>query len=145
MKNWKILISVLALILVAGLMVGVYFATRETPPSDPVGEQTTQPPQEPAGSKKITVTVVHKDGSKKDFVCQTDEKFLGPVLVKEKIVEDNQEGFGLYIKVADGERADYTLDQAYWAVFIGDQEAMTGADEIPVKDGDTFKLVYTGA
>ncbi len=130
MKNKKILLAIIALVAVAGLMVGIYFGAQAL---------TSK------GSKTITVTVVHKDGSQKEFTCHTDEEFLGPVLVAEKIVENNQEGYGLYIKVADGERADYTLDKAYWAVFIGDQEAMTGADEIPVHDGDTFKLVYTGA
>ena len=92
MKNKKILIAVIALIAVAALMVGVYFATREKPIE---------------GEKTITVTVVHKDGREKNFTCKTTEEKLGPVLVAENIVEDNRDQYGLYILVADGEKADY--------------------------------------
>ena len=37
-------------------------------------------PQPVAGDKHITVTVVHKDGSQKEFTYDTNEEFLGTVL-----------------------------------------------------------------
>ena len=128
MKNKKIILAVIALVAVAGLMLGIYFGIRN---------------KAQQGSKTITVTVVHKNGEEKVFTCHTDEEYLGRVLVAEGIVEDNRGDFGLYIKVADGERADYELDKAYWAVYEGETAALTGADEIAISDGESFKLVYT--
>lgn len=128
MKNKKILIAVIALVAVVGLMLGVYFGTREKPVE---------------GSKTITVTVVHGNGESKDFVYHTDEEFLGTVLVNEGLVPANYGEFGLYIEIVDGEKADWSVDEGWWALYEGDTQAATGADEVVIKDGDTFKLVYT--
>lgn len=167
MKNKKILLAVLALVAVAGLMLGIYAGTREKPQEKPqTGEsasqntpdttpdspeptdgatETTDPETTPVGSMKITVTVVHGDKSEKTFTYYTDADYLGEVLTGEKLVEGEQGAYGLYIKVVDGERAVYELDKAYWGIFVNGQEAMTGADQIVIHDGDSFKLVYTGA
>ena len=126
--NKKVWIAIVAVVAVAALMLGVFLLTRE----DGV-----------AGNKEITVTVVHKDGSEKTFQCRTQEEYLGPVLLAEKIVEGDMETYGLYIKYADGERAIYEQDGAYWALYVGEEAAVTGADAVVIHDGDTFKLVYT--
>lgn len=100
-------------------------------------------PETSAGSKTITVEVIHKDESKKTFTCKTDEEYVDKVLVSEGIVEDNQTEFGLYILVVDGERADYNEDGAYWSLLQNGEATTTGASETPVQDGDVFSLVYT--
>ena len=128
MKNKKLVIVAAVLILVVVLMAGIWMATR---------------PETEAGSKGYTVTVVHKDGSEKVFEYRTDAEYLAEVLVDEGIVEDNQSEFGLYILVADGEYADYNADGGWWAVYEGDTQATVGASELPIKDGGTYKLVYT--
>ena len=126
--NKKVLIAVIALVAVVGLMLGVYFGTRE----DPV-----------AGGKQITVTVVHKDGSEKVFNCQTEAEKLADVLVAENIVVDNPTEFGLFILTADGETADYNVDGGWWAVYIGEEQSREGASSINITDGGVYKLVYT--
>ena len=128
MKNKKLILALAALVAVAAVLLGVYFATR---------------PQGVQGEKTVTVTVVHKDGSEKVFTCQTEEEFLGKVLVNENIVVGNYGEFGLYFDTADGEKADWNVDNGWWQVFIGEEAAITGADQIPIANGDTFKLVYT--
>lgn len=100
-------------------------------------------PETSAGSKTITVEVVHKDESVRTFTCATTEEYLAPVLVSEGIVEDNQQEYGLYILVTDGERADYEKDGAYWSLLQNGEPAATGASEVPIHDGDSFSLVYT--
>lgn len=128
MKNKKLLIAVIALVAVAALMIGISVANK---------------PETAQGAKTITVTVVHKDGTSKDFEYHTDEEFLAPVLVAEGLVEGEDSEYGLMISAVDGETADWNVDQSYWALFIGEEYATTGASEIPVNDGDVFKLVYT--
>lgn len=128
MKNKKMILIAVALIACVAVMLGIYMATR---------------PETVAGSKTITVTVVHKDGSEKVFTCQTEEEKLGPVLVAEGIVEAAYGEFGLYFNTADGETADYSVDGGWWQIFVGEESAVDGADKIVIADGDTFKLVYT--
>ena len=126
--NKKIWIAVIALIAVVGVMAGIWFATR---------------PEPVEGDKTITVTVVHKDGTEKKFTYHTDEEYLGPVLLAEELVVGEEGPYGLMISAVDGETADYNVDQGWWQIFIGETSATLGADSIPIKDGDTFKLVYT--
>lgn len=128
MKNKKMLLIAVAFVALIAVMAGVFALTR---------------PETSQGAKTITVTVVHKDGTGKDFTCHTDEEFLGAVLVAEEIVEGEQGEFGLYFNTADGETADYSVDGGWWQIFIGDEAAVTGADSIAITDGGVYKLVYT--
>ena len=94
---------------------------------------------------KFTVTVVHADGTSKDFTYETDEEFVGPVLEKAGLIKGNAGPYGLEIVEVDGEKAVYEEDKAYWAVYEGEEYALQGIDTTPVKDGGVYKLVYTGA
>lgn len=128
MKNKKLILAVAALVAVVALFLGVWFATRP---------ETTQ------GAKTITVTVVHKDSTEKIFTYHTDEEYLGPVLVAEGLIQGDNGDFGIMIHTVDGEKADWNVDQGWWQLLVGEESAMTGADSIPIADGDTFTLVYT--
>lgn len=128
MKNKKTWIAVIAVALVVVLALVASFALK---------------PKTAEGTKNITVTVVHKDASEKVFTYATDEEFLGAVLVAEGLVEGDDSDFGLMITSVDGEEASWDADQSYWALYIGEDYATTGADSTPVNDGDSFKLVYT--
>ena len=101
-------------------------------------------PATSAGSKTITVEVVHGDGSAKTFTCRTDEEYLADVLLAEGLASGTEsEEFGLYMETVDGETADYNADGAYWAVYQGGEYATLGVSSLPVADGDSFSLVYT--
>lgn len=128
MKNKKLWIGAIALAVLVAVLLGAYFLTR---------------PQGQEGLKKVTVSVIHKDGTQKDFPFETEEEFLGKLLVNEGIVEDNQTEYGLYILTADGETADWSVDEGWWAVYVGDEMAELGADSTVLTDGTTYKLVYT--
>ena len=62
MKNKKGWLGLIALVLAAALMLGVYLGTR---------------PETEAGGKAFTVLVVHKDGGEKTFSYVTDAEYLG--------------------------------------------------------------------
>ena len=91
LQKKKILLAVVALAVVAAALVLVWRLTA------PTGE---------TGAKTVTVQVIHSDGTSKDFTVETEEAYLGPVLVSEGVVEDNQGPYGLYFVTADGETAD---------------------------------------
>lgn len=128
MKNKKLVIGAIVLVVVIGLMAGIWMATR---------------PETESGSKNYTVTVVHKDGTVKDFAYRTDAEYLAEALLEEGLVSGEDSQYGLTIITVDGEAAVWATDNAYWAIWIGEEMAMTGASEIPVYDGSSFKLEYT--
>lgn len=128
MKNKKLLLGLVALIAVVAILLGVYMAAK---------------PETAAGGKTITVNVVHKDGTEKAFTYETEEEYLGPCLLSEGLVEGETSTYGLMITTVDGETADWNVDKSYWALYIGEEYATTGADTTPVNDGDSFGLVYT--
>ena len=127
MNNKKIILAAVALVLVAAIMGGAWLVLR---------------PQTQAGGKDLTIKVIHGDKSEKVFKVSTDEEYLGKVLVAENIVVDNQSAYGLYILTADGETVN-EANQEWWCVTKGGESLMTGADETPVADGDTFELTFT--
>lgn len=124
-KVWPALAALLAAVL---LMGGLWWFTR---------------PGAVEGHKSITVEVVHRDGQSRSFSYRTDHTHLGPLLLEEGLVEGEDGPFGLYIHVVDGQRAVYEEDGAYWALYEGEEYASTGADTLPIADGDHFRLVYT--
>jgi len=92
--------------------------------------------------KKFTVTVVHADGTSKDFSYETDEEFVGTVLLAEGLISGEDGPYGLMITQVDGEKIEDT-NKAYWAIFEGEEYAMQGIDTTPVVDGQVYKLEYT--
>ena len=127
--NKKLIIGVVCVALLAVVMFAVWrFA----------GPQN----QAVAGAKALTVQVVHKDGSSRDFELHTDEEFLGRALVEGGVVEDNQGAYGLYILTVDGETADEN-NQEWWQITRSGEYLMTGADETPIADGEQYELTLT--
>jgi hypothetical protein len=128
-KKWIVIIAaVLALAALAAGMVALYLKFRPAPE---------------AGKKEIQVTVVHKDGTQKEFTYVTREEYLGAVLLEAGLIEGEEGPYGLMISAVDGETADWNVDQSYWALFVGEEYAVTGVDQTPIHDADRFSLVYT--
>ena len=128
MKNKKLLAGLLVLILVIGAMAGLWLSSRETAVD---------------GSKEIAVVVVHKDSSEKTFRYSTDAEYLGQALLEESLIQGEEGPYGLMLSTVDGETADWNVDQSYWALYIGEAYATTGADGIVLTDGGEYSLVYT--
>lgn len=127
MSKKKSIFAIVALVLVAAIFLGAYLLTR---------------PGMAFGDKVFTVIVVHKDGSERTFTYQTEESFLGPVLVKEGLIVMDDLQSGMFDTV-DNEAAIWATDQAYWALYVGDAYATAGINDTPVYNGSIFKLVYT--
>ena len=127
MKNKKLLGGVAALVLVCAVFFGVWTATR---------------PEVQQGAKALTVEVVHKNGEAKTFDFRTDAEYLSDALLEQKIVEDNQTAYGLYILAVDGETADES-NQEWWCLTKGGEVHMSGASETVIADGDAYELTLT--
>ena len=95
------------------------------------------------GSKQITVTVTYQDGSTKDFVYETQALSLGPVLRDNGLVEGHYDAGSFFIDTVDGLTADYSVDASWWQVQENGEQVLVGVDELAIKDGGTYQLIYT--
>ena len=127
-KTAKRLLPVLVLLAVAGLFLSLYLASR---------------PQTAQGQKSVTVEVIHADGSEKTFTYQTNEDYLGTLLLAEGLIKGDPGPYGLYITEVDGEVANYDQNKSYWSLFVGEEYATQGVDLTPLTHGGVYGLVYT--
>lgn len=93
-------------------------------------------------AKTITVTVVHKDGSKKDFSVDTDADNLRGALEPDGIIAGEESDYGLFVKTVDGETAD-DANQEWWCVTKGGEMLNTGVDDTKIADGDAYEFTLT--
>ena len=128
MKNKKLVVAVVALVLVVAAMAGIYLSTQ---------------PEAQAGTKNVTVVIVHKDGTQKELNFTTEQENLAALLLEQELVTgyESQE-YGFTIESVDGVTADWTADSAYWALYEGEEYATTSAAGILLTDGGVYKLVY---
>ena len=128
MKNKKIVIAVVALVAVIAVMAGLFLATR---------------PETVEGGKNVTIVIVHKDGTQKQLEYATDAEYLADLLLEKELVTGYaSEEYGFTIESVDGVVADWTADSAYWALYEGEEYAITSAAGIVLTDGGVYKLVY---
>lgn len=98
--------------------------------------------EEPAtNSVEFKFKVVDLEGNEKAYDLKTEREFLGDALLDENLIEGEIGSYGLYVTSVCGMALDYNKDQAYWALYIGEEYAMTGVDATPVEAGKlyTFK------
>lgn len=93
-----------------------------------------------SGSKTVKVEV-EAEGKTVKFTIKTDKKTVGEALLEHNLISGEDGDFGIYIKTANGILADYDVDQYYWAVYIGNETAMTGVDSIEIDESATYRLV----
>lgn len=126
-QNKKLIVAIVVVVIAALAMFGLY---------------KTFMPKAKAGDKEITVVVVHGDKSEKEFKYSTDEEYLAPVILENKLAEGEDGEFGLFITTVDGEIADDSKQQ-WWCITEGGKAVTTSASELVIEDGDQFELTLT--
>ena len=126
-KNRSILVGVAILLVLVIAALVIYNVTR---------------PQAQAGSKTITVEVVHKDESRKEFKITTSADNLRGALDQENLVQGSESEYGLYIETVDGETAD-SANQEWWAVTKDGTMTETGVEGVMIADGEHYELTFT--
>ena len=104
-------------------------------------------PKPMSGSKAITIEVVNKAQESTEYKLQTDAEYLRQAMEEAEglTFSGTESEFGLMIDTVNGERADYTLDGAYWSFTVNGEYSNYGIDTQPVLDGDMFAITYTPA
>ena len=96
-------------------------------------------PETSAGKKEIDIIVIHADKTENTFTYQTDAEYLAEVLLENGLAEGENGSYGLFIQTVDGETADNEKQQ-WWCITKGGEQVNSGADTLPIADGDQFEL-----
>lgn len=131
----RLLALLLALVIFAGVLAGCSGGDGGTGSGGQTGSTAE-------AVKTITLTVVHRDGSSKDFTIETGREMLGEALVDEGLIEGEDGDYGLFVTKVDGEEADSGKHE-FWSLTIGGEMATTGVDSTPIEDGGRFELTLT--
>lgn len=135
MDKKKKIIAAVVVIAVIAVFAGVYAV---------FGPKASQ------GTKSYTVEVVNKEGESKTYTGKTDAEYLSGLMDELAAAGDfsydgTTSDYGLYITAINGETADYSVDGAYWSIYVNGEYGSYGADQQPVADGDSFKFAYESA
>jgi hypothetical protein len=144
-KLFKTLLILLASILVMLSLGACDLGKKEEEPTTPEGQLAaiwntatyTENAEVGSGSKTITVDVVAK-GHTVTLTVKTDAANLGDALYALELINDAS-----FFDVANGMKADWNADQAYWAFYIGETMASYGVNDAAISGGEYFRLVYT--
>lgn len=128
MKHSRLWIAAVACCLLAVCMAAAWYFGR------PAVEE---------GTKQIVVEVIHGNGETVEFIYQTDEKYLGDLLLKEGVISGSESELGLYVDTVDGEIADYSVDQSWWQLFCDGETAQVGADAMALQNGCRYTWKYS--
>ena len=79
-----------------------------------------------AGDQSITITV------------KTDKATLGEALYEHGIINDAS-----FFDTANGIKADWNADKAYWAFYEGEDFMMVGVGDAKISGGEHYRLVYS--
>ena len=131
-SNKKIILGAGILVALIGVFIAVYVAFGAKPV---------------AGSKSITIEVVNKAQESTVYELTTNAEYLSEAMEEvEGLTFSGAAGqYGMMLDTVNGERADYTLDNAYWSVMVNEEYGQYGIDMQPVMDGDAYAIIYTPA
>lgn len=141
MKNnskFKLLSLVLVLVLTAAAaLTGCSGTPAETTEAPQPGGQATVLGE---GAKVFDFTIVDKEGQTHLYEIHTDAEMVGQALMSLELIDGEEGPYGLYIKSVLGQTLDYDTDGMYWGFYINGEYALTGVDQTPITEGESYQL-----
>lgn len=110
--------------------------------SEAAPEENAAGEEETTGSKTITLTVVHGDGTSNDITVSTDAENLRDALEAEGIIAGEDSSYGMFVQTVDGETAD-DGEQEWWCLTKGGEMWNYGVDDTEIADGDVYEFTLT--
>ena len=114
----------------------------EAASSEAAPEESAAGEEETTGSKTITLTVVHGDGTSNDITVSTDAENLRDALEAEGIIAGEDSSYGMFVQTVDGETAD-DGQQEWWCLTKGGEMWNYGVDDTEIADGDVYEFTLT--
>ncbi len=92
------------------------------------------------GATSFAFTVVGVDGKETKATVKTDKATVGEALLELGVIAGETFDFGVMVTTVNGVTLDYEKDGKYWAFYIGDEYAMTGADATEIDPSVTYSF-----
>lgn len=89
------------------------------------------------GQKTVEVEFVIEEKSV-TLTLKTDNETLGEALYEHSLINDPA-----FFDTANGIKADYNANQAWWKVCKGGEMTSVGINDLTVTDGDHYEIIYT--
>ncbi|MBO4733377.1 MAG: hypothetical protein J5662_02760 [Clostridia bacterium] len=148
MKNKNLIYRVSALVIILTLIAVMALclascgkaATDQT--SSPAAAAIAEPEEIGDGATRFTFSVTGADGTKSEFVINTDKTTLGEALLEAGIITAEEQKTG-FINTVNGVKLDWDTDKAYWALYVGEDYAQKGVNETEITAGGAYSFVYT--
>ena len=102
---------------------------------------TTDPSVRGEGDTEFIFKVKTRSGEEKTFTVRTDKTIVGDALQEVGLIEGDEDKYGLYVKVVDGERVEYETDGKYWAFYVDGAYALKGVDSTEIESGKVYSFV----
>lgn len=138
----KLLSLILGFVLIAALALT---GCSGTPAGTTAPPETTEAPQAVGevtvlgeGSKVFGFTVIDRDEVTTVFEIHTDAETVGEALVSLELIAGEESEYGLYVKSVLGQELDYGTDGMYWSFYVNGEYALTGVDQTPVAEGESY-------
>ena len=94
------------------------------------------------GAKTIHVDVTVGDETIKTVDINTDAEYLRQALEEENLIEGEEGAYGLWVVTVAGRTADSGKEE-WWSLYKNGEFSMTGVDDTPLEDGDSFEYRLT--
>lgn len=102
-------------------------------------EQATYTADTTIGDGKTTVEVEFViEEQSITITLKTDKENLGEALYEHSLINDPS-----FFDTANGIKADWNANQAWWKVCKGGETTMVGVGDLTLTDGDHYELIYT--
>lgn len=104
-----------------------------------------------AGAKAIVIEVVDKNGTTTTYDLNTDAQYLKDAMDELAEADDSfsysgtEFEYGYMVEEINGQKAIYTEDNSYWALYVNDEFGQYVATQQPVTDSDTYTWRYEKA
>ena len=125
-KKTKSILVAVGVLLLAAAMIAAFFTFSKKPVE---------------GSKTISISITHKNGTEKKFTLHTDAQYLLDAIKEydEDLLQGEQGQYGLYIKTIDGYTCNETA-QEWWGYTKKGEYVETGVELTPIYDGDSYEF-----
>ena len=130
-----VLIAVMALV-IAGCTNNSSEEPTTTEPVQTTGQASAIVKGE--GENAFVFIAVDLEGNSTHFMIKTDKETVGEALVELGLIAGDESEYGLYVKTVNGVTLDWDTHGKYWALYIGEEYALTGVDQVEIVPGTTY-------
>lgn len=90
------------------------------------------------GEKTIHIDVTVGSEIIKSINIHTNVEYLRQALEKENLIKGEEVAYGLWVTTVSGRVADSSKEE-WWSLYKNGEFSITGIDDTPLEDGDSFE------